>query len=168
MDENALSHACFSQTPPRIYSPRYSSPLLPWSGRMLAVVLAAGSLAVLLTAVAISPSPTGEGTHTALGLLPCQFLINTGIPCISCGMTTSFAHFVRGHFLASVYVQPFGAVLAILDGCLFWSALYIAVTGRAGHRIFRFVNGPPIVWGMAILALLAWGWKIFIHVNGID
>jgi hypothetical protein len=152
-------------TVPAIYSPRYKSPYVPLSGRLLAIGLALGSLAVLVIASQLTPSPSGAGTHTALGLQRCQFLVNTGIPCMSCGMTTSFAHFAHGQFLASLYVQPFGTVLAILNCTLFWSAAYIAVTGRAAHRIFRFVHTPPLLWTLLAFALCAWAWKILIHVK---
>ena len=40
-------------------------------------------------------------------------------------MTTSFAWFVRGNWLASFYVQPMGFVLALGTGALFWASLFI-------------------------------------------
>src|SRR5688572_14176698 len=89
------------------------APLRPLH-RALALVVAGACLAVLVTAALLTPHPSGVGTHTALHYQPCDFLARTGMPCPSCGMTTSFAWFARGNLLASFYVQPIGMVLALL------------------------------------------------------
>lgn len=151
---------------PNIYSPRYGSPKITWTGRVAATLVAIGCLAVLLIASQLPPDPSGEGTHTLLGLQRCQFLVNTGIPCLSCGMTTSFAYFAHGQIGRAFFTQPFGAVLAVLTCLVFWGAAYIAVTGRAAHRVLRFVHTPPLLWTLTILSAAAWAWKIFIHVQG--
>ncbi len=151
---------------PTIYAPQFRSPGISRWARLLAGGIALGCLAVLVIASQLTPDPTGAGTHTALGLQRCQFLVNTGIPCISCGMTTSFAHLAHGNLLASLYTQPFGTLLALLTGIALWSSAYIAITGRAAHRILRFINVPPLLWTMLAFALLAWGWKIVVHVKG--
>ena len=68
----------------------------------LSLLLVAGLLVGVFAAAAwINPyGPDGRprtmGTHTQLGMLPCNFVILTGRPCPSCGMTTSFALLVRG------------------------------------------------------------------------
>ena len=83
-------------------------------------------------------------------------------------MTTSFAWFVRGNWLASFYVQPMGFVLAMLAVAIFWAGLYIAVSGRGIHRLLRFI--PPRYYGVPLTtwAILAWAWKIYIHLHGLD
>ena len=108
------------------------------------------------------------GSHTELGLQPCAFYERTGIPCISCGMTTSFAWFARGNLLASFYIQPMGCVLAILVVGLFWTCLYTALTGRPAHKLLSFMRTRYYVIPLIAFALLAWGWKIFIHTRGLD
>lgn len=65
-------------------------------------------------AISLTPDPQGYGTHRTLGLPPCSFRLLLDIPCPSCGMTTSFAHFVRGQFLRSFSVNAGGFVLAVL------------------------------------------------------
>jgi hypothetical protein len=123
---------------------------------------------VLIVAATLEPDPSGIGSHRKLGLEPCQFERNTGLPCIACGMTTSFAHFVRGQVLASVYVQPMGMALAVLAAVAFWTALYIAVTGRPVHRVLRYLPLKAYLIPFFTLAILAWMWKIWIHLTGRD
>ena len=86
-----------------------------------------GCLAILLLAAYLRPSPSGMGTHQqGLGLPACNFLRTTGLPCPSCGMTTSFAWFAKGNLLASAYVQPMGTILALLAAACVWGGFYIA------------------------------------------
>jgi len=103
-----------------------------------------------------------------MGLDACAFLHLTGLPCPACGMTTSFAWFVRGNFLASFYVQPMGAVLAMCCGMAVWGGAYIAMTGRPVHRLIASVGPKYHVIPLLSFGVLAWAWKIFIHLHGID
>ena len=124
----------------------------------------------LLTVFAakLNPSSNGIGSHRQLGLQECQFEARTGIPCPTCGMTTSFAHFVRGQIVASLWVQPMGTVLALLTTMMFWAGLYIATTGRPAHRLFNFIPARYYLLPLLVLLVLAWAWKIWIHVTGRD
>ncbi len=137
-------------------------------GRALAAGLAAGCLAVLVVAVLLTPNPSGIGTHEQLGLRPCDFKQRTGIACPTCGMTTSFACFVRGNWLASLYIQPMGAVLALGCGVMVWCGAYVAVTGRPLQRLLRKGKARYYLAGVLMLSVLAWGWKIMLQVRGID
>lgn len=153
---------------PTIFSPRLEPAVVGKSGRLLAAVICLVCTAVLVTAARVTPCPNGLGTHTQLGLLPCQFLLRTGLPCPSCGMTTSYAWFARGNFLASFYVQPMGFLLALLTVVAFWMGLYVALTGRAVYRLLARGPSRYYVPGLLVWAIIAWGWKIFIHLHGID
>jgi hypothetical protein len=139
-----------------------------WTGRLLALVVAAACLTVLGVAIGLKPDPRGIGSHRQLRLQACQFEVQTGMPCPTCGMTTSYAHFVRGELLASLYVQPAGTVLAALTAMGFWAGIYAAVTGRPVHRILRFIPVKYLLWPLFGIVIVAWIWKIFIHVNGRD
>jgi hypothetical protein len=79
------------------------------------IALTAGGVlvALLLTAARLTPSYEGLGTHRQLGLPPCTVLDWFGIRCPSCGMTTSWAHMVRGHVLAAMKANAGGALLAL-------------------------------------------------------
>ena len=130
--------------------------------------MAIGCFALLFTAARLTPSPDGVGSHTELGLARCQWLEHTGIPCPSCGMTTSWTWFVRGNLAASIYLQPMGTVLAIIASCCVWAGFYIALTGRPIYRLLNVLPGRYYFLPLVALAIVAWGWKIFIHLKGID
>lgn len=129
------------------------------SGRILA---AAGCLAcggVLALASWLTPSPTGEGTHTQLGLPPCGWVTAFGRPCPTCGMTTSFARAAHGQPLGAFRAQPFGLLLALGTAGAFWACLHAAATGsRVGPVYGRILTGKAI-WVLAGLALAAWAYK---------
>jgi hypothetical protein len=134
----------------------------------LAAGVAGVCLALLLTATQLTPIPDGLGTHRQMHMQECGFLARTGLPCPSCGMTTSFSWFVRGNILASLYVQPMGTVLAALCGMTVWGAGYVAVSGRPLYRLVAAIPARYHALPLLVLALAAWGWKMFIHVRGID
>lgn len=83
-------------------------------------------------------------------------------------MTTSWAWATRGNFAASVYVQPMGTILALLAAACVWGGGYIAISGRPAHRLLRMLPARYTLFPLLLLAVLAWGWKIFIHLNGYD
>src|SRR6516225_4174378 len=82
--------------------------------------LGASGIASFVLGIArwLTPSPAGVGTHERLGLPPCLFLKFTGWPCPSCGLTTSFAHAARFHFVRAAIAQPFGLVAFIMTALL--------------------------------------------------
>lgn len=158
-----------SRTPvPAIFSPPLSLAVVGIPGRLLALMIGLACLTVMVTAARLNPSPTGIGTHTELGLDQCQFALRTGLPCPSCGMTTSFAWLARGNLLAAFYVQPMGALLGLLTILATWTGFYVAVTGRAVYRLIALGPSRYYVPGLLAWAIFAWGWKIFIHLHGID
>jgi hypothetical protein len=83
-------------------------------------------------------------------------------------MTTSFAHFVRGQILASLWVQPMATVLALLTTMAFWTGLYITISGRPAHRLLNLIPPRYYLWPLLVFGVLAWAWKIWIHVTGRD
>jgi len=153
---------------PAIYAPRYPVSRLTTGARAGFAALALGCLAVLIVAAILPPSHQGVSTHTQLGFKPCEFLERTGLPCPSCGMTTSFSLFAHGKLLGSFYVQPMGFVLAVVTAGGFWVASYLAITGKPALRLMRLIPGRYYVVPLMAFAVAAWGWKIFIHLRGID
>jgi hypothetical protein len=153
---------------PAIFSPRLQRVELGILGRLVALLVSTACLALMLIAAHLTPDPAGMGTHTQLHLEPCQFALHTGLPCPTCGITTSFAWLARGNFPAAFYVQPMGALIALAVIATFWVGLYTTFTGRAVYRLLLL--GPTRYYVPLVVALviLAWAWKIFIHLHGID
>ncbi|QQR90374.1 MAG: DUF2752 domain-containing protein [Myxococcales bacterium] len=67
--------------------------------------------AILVIARMLHPSPLGYGSHLQLGLPPCGFLIWSGMPCPSCGLTTSFAHLLHLQWIEAWHANPWGFFL---------------------------------------------------------
>jgi len=153
---------------PKIYRVRADPLTVTFSTRLLAIGIALGCLAVLVVACGLSPNSGGFGTHRQLGMAECGFLARTNLPCPACGMTTSFAWFARGNLAASFYIQPMGMVLALLCVWCFWGAGYVAVTGRPVFRVLSIFPEKVYLYPLLSLAVLAWGWKMYIHLHGID
>jgi hypothetical protein len=153
---------------PLIYTRQWEPQRLAWSARLASLGLCLGCLGMLLVALWLRPDPSGVSSHRQLGLPPCDLLARTGVPCMTCGMTTSFSHFVRGHILGSFYVQPMGAVLSLLTVMGFWACLYIAISARPAHRLLWHIPSRYYLLFLFSLAILAWAWKIGIHRTGHD
>ncbi len=84
-------------------------------GSLIGIALALS--AVFAVAVWINPygddgSPQSMGTHRQMGLPPCTFLSSTGMPCPSCGMTTSFALLMHGDLVNSLRANAVGTMMA--------------------------------------------------------
>lgn len=138
------------------------------STRVIALTVALGSFGLLLTAARLTPSPAGVASHTGLGLARCQMLEQTGVPCPSCGMTTSFTWFARGNVIASTYVQPMGALLAFASACCVWGGVYIAWTGRPIHRLLNVLPARRFLITIFVVGMLGWGWKIMLRFTELD
>lgn len=148
---------------PKIYAPRPGIDRVGIGYRFLASVIAAGCLAMLIIGYRLQPDPSGMGTHKALGLQPCSFLARTGLPCPSCGMTTSVSHLAHGNLPASLRVQPMGTLIGLTAAVAFWVGLYIAATGRPALRLMQRVPAGYYVLFPMLLGIAAWGWKMFVH-----
>jgi hypothetical protein len=94
--------------------------------------------------------PLPMGTHEQLGLPPCNFKTLAGVPCPSCGMTTSFALLIRADVWNSMRANFAGTLLASF-GLLFipW-AFASAFFGR-----FVFIRSLElVVFRLAIIFLV--------------
>lgn len=128
--------------------------------RVCLVLIALGLLAVFAIAIWLNPYKDGkvwlEETHRQLGLAPCTFKHLTGLPCPSCGMTSSFALLVRGDLWHSAQANFVGTLLAVLCLAVIPWSLASAFQGRVVWiRSFEYVLVRLVV-GFLILLLLRW------------
>ena len=137
---------------------------LTWYER-LPLVLVGGVLVILLAVSSrLTPDPAGLGTHHQLGLPPCTVRQWVGIRCPSCGMTTSWAHMVRGQVLSSVKANSGGALLAIVAAT---AGPWMLVCGLRG----RWLLCPPNEWvvlgiGLAVVFITMMDWMIRLSWTG--
>lgn len=131
------------------------------AARWVGAAVAAPCLGVLLVALWLTPKPSGMGTHEELGLPPCSTLARTGLPCPSCGLTTSFANMAHGRVPAAIQAHPFGPVL-FLATCVFALAgLVQAVTARPALAALR----PRFWWALAALGGMLAGWALTLYMG---
>lgn len=129
---------------------------------MLLTAAAVALVAGFAVAASLSPDPSSMGTHRQLGLPPCSIRVWLGLPCPSCGLTTSLSNLMHGRFAAAWTGQPVGVAVAIA------SAIAIVVCGEAALRgRWRLPLGPLLtavlaIWLLNGLAIVRWlvvyGW----------
>ncbi|MBK9128389.1 MAG: DUF2752 domain-containing protein [Phycisphaerales bacterium] len=128
--------------------------------RLVAGLALLACAAVLVTAVLLPPDPRSYGTHERVFGGPCGFLVVTGLPCPTCGMTTAFAHVVRGQLLSALRAQPAGFVLAVLTILAVPWSLVAMVRGRWPDLQLWRVPAWVIFLGAVLVFIAAWGIKI--------
>lgn len=150
-----------SDSPHPLAVPLAQQPVVrPGVLRFWATLVLAAALAPLALAAWLRPDPRGYGTHRQLGTGPCGMLIVTGYPCPTCGMTTAFAHTVRGQWLRAAWVQPAGFVMALGVAATAVGAGWIVVRGRLPHRWPAWVTPFRLYLALLVLLLGSWGFKI--------
>jgi len=129
--------------------------------RLAGLAIAAAALAMLLVAARLEPSPTGLGTHQQLmGVPPCTWILTMDLPCPTCGMTTAYAHAANGNLPAALHAQPLGGLLALATAMTFLLSAYVAATGSRVAWLLARLWGRWTPWAIALVVILAWGYKI--------
>ncbi len=128
----------------------------PTIARALGAVVLGGCVLLFAVASRLEPATDGVGTHEQLGLVPCGMMMNLGVPCPTCGMTTAFAHAARGQLASAFHAQPAGLALAIAIGLAAIAAGGTLVTGRT-YRVNWFRLSPAGI-GFGVIGLLLFGW----------
>jgi len=129
--------------------------------RVCLVLLAALLCGGFALAAYLNPYKDGrvwyEGTHQQLGLPTCSFKHATGLPCPTCGMTSSFALFVRGDVVNSLRANAAGTVLAVLFLIVIPWSIVSSLRGRwLFCRSLETVLVRVIV-GFMLFVLVRWG-----------
>ena len=91
---------------------------------------------------------------------PCGFLVTTGYPCPTCGMTRAFQYVVRGRLVAGLKSQPMGALLCVAMILAIPAALVVLVTGRGWQVDWYRVRPDRLLWVLLAVFLAAWGYKL--------
>lgn len=135
-------------------------PKLHWYVRGLFVVFGTGLISLLIVAMCLTPSEKGYGTHTQLGLQPCSLTSIVGVRCPSCGMTTSWAHFVRGNIFQSLKSNSGGTMLALASAI---AGPWLLVSGIIGRWWVRQPNEWVVVAVAAVIVVVTmvdWGIRL--------
>ncbi len=128
--------------------------------RLVATAILFGACAVLALAAYVKPDPHGFGTHAQLGFGPCGVLIMTGYPCPTCGMTTAFAHTVRGQWGRAFLAQPAGFALALGALVAGLVSAWTLASGRWPQVRLPFVTPYRVFFSLLVLLMASWAFKI--------
>ncbi|MHC4739238.1 MAG: DUF2752 domain-containing protein [Planctomycetota bacterium] len=94
-------------------------------------------------------------------LLPCGFKQRYGLPCPTCGITTSILAFAEGRIFDSFYIQPAGALSCFMLSVAAILNLVTVVFGRYlcfYKRFFAEVKVRYVIIGVIII--IAGGWMV--------
>lgn len=143
---------------------------LTWGVRSGLVVVLVGLVAVFAVAAWLDPydaegTPRRMETHRQLGLPACSFKTLTkglgpdkeGLPCPSCGMTTSFALLAHGDVWNSLRANAVGTLMAVFCVVvLFWGVASLV----RGRLLYIRSLERTLTWTVAVfltLMLVHWG-----------
>jgi len=129
--------------------------------RWLAATAGAALLGLLFVAAMLKPSPLHQGTHRQLGLPPCTFSALFGLPCPTCGMTTSWAHLVRGEWMRAMQSNAGGAVLGVLALA---AAPWLLGSAWRGVWLGPSPNGTAAAWianSVLLITFVHWGIRLW-------
>jgi len=128
------------------------------------LTLLAGSLLFacpMVVATQLRPASSGLGTHQQLGLPPCSTRVLFGVRCPACGMTTSWAHLVRGDFVASMKTNPGGTMLGLIDISLIFGLAFLAGLPQWPARKWLVALAWALAMAIAV-ALADWAWRAWL------
>ena len=109
-------------------------------------------------AVRLRPARGGMGTHQQLGLAPCTFRVLFGRPCPSCGMTTSWAHLVRGQVPSALRSNAGGTLLGIVAVA---AVPWLVISAIRGRWLGWTPNCIVLAWAaVATMLIILADWSI--------
>ena len=130
------------------------------SQRVIWSMVAAGSLVILALAALLEPDARGYGTHTQLGLPPCGLRALTGALCPGCGLTTAFAHAVRGEWLMAANANPLGLVLFLVVCASIPVGITAAVRDWSVDAVIERAGAHRWALGVAGCAIAVWAFRL--------
>ena len=136
----------------------------PTGARIIAAIMFSGCIALVGVGIWLEPDPAGLGTHEQFGLPPCTMVMLVGYPCPTCGMTTAFAHAVRGELFSAFQAQPAGLAFALATIVAGGVSLSVLLTGRVWAVNWYRVPQSRVVLAVALIILAGWGYKVGVGV----
>jgi hypothetical protein len=136
---------------------------LAWWIRLNLVLMGGGLLVIFIIACLLHPydekdgTPKTQETHRQLGLPPCSFYALSGVPCPSCGFTTSFSLIAHGDPVNALRANSVGALLATFG---FLSVPWAIISAWRGKYLFIRSAEKLLITGLIIfvvLMLTRWG-----------
>lgn len=135
------------------------------ANRLIGAVLCAAMLAPLLVATRLTPAGEGLGTHEQLGLPRCGFHAVTGLPCATCGMTTTFTYATHGQMIRAFINQPAGMVICLACAVLALVSGWAAISGMSLRPVGNLFGRPRLLFGGLGFLLLSWMYNIWVHLG---
>jgi hypothetical protein len=90
---------------------------------------------------------------------PCGFKVQFGLPCPTCGMTTSVLTFARGDILHSFYIQPAAAVLC----CMLIAVGIFAIIAAIAGTDWGLVRSIRLKYSIVtFMVLIGGGWAVML------
>jgi len=114
----------------------------------------------LAVACLLEPSSQHRGTHQQLGLPPCTFVVLFGRPCPACGMTTAWAHLVRGEWIEAFRANVGGTLLAVLN---LVAVPWLLLSAACGRWLGWAPGDSAVAWAILLIALVTlidWGVRL--------
>jgi len=128
--------------------------------KSVAVGLLVSACAVLGVARWLTPAARGYGTHTELGLPPCNFLRLTHLPCPSCGLTTCFTWAAHFHFWQAFLVNPFGVLAFFVTVSAIPTAIFLLWRRISFRRITESAGFTKAIYAGTALYFISWFFKL--------
>lgn len=115
-----------------------------------------------ITAVglAMTPDPTGHGTHQHLGLPPCPSVLLFDRPCPGCGLTTSWTALLHGHIAEAFAAHPLGpplyavfTAIALTNGAGYFRRIRVDSTGTKVGTTLAYLAAAFVLFGVVRFAI---------------
>jgi len=128
--------------------------------RLLVAVMGLGLSVPLTVASRLEPNRQGQGTHQRLGLPPCSFRVVSGQRCPVCGMTTSWAHLVRGELIEALRANVGGTLLGMVAMV---AVPWLLLSAARGRWLGWTPNSAAAAWiatSIMLVTLIDWSVRL--------